>query len=392
LSARAELAVRYSHGTHRLVPPAQTLARIAPVLATCGITRCTSVTHLDELGVPVYCAIRPAGIVLQVSNGKGLTDDAARVSALMEAIELHHAEHPDPARLRTTSLRELLAEGAEAVAPPTLPGWSDALHFSDDFRCEWLLGESLTDGRPVWAPASLACFARRPAPLVTDSNGLASGNHITEASLHALYELLERDAISALSVNGRLRIKDRCRHVRPQTIPDDTLRGLLERIDERGSKVVLLWVPGRVPVHTFWAVLLNRRARAAVSTLNIGAGCHVDPLVAAARAVTEAVQSRLVFIHGAREDLLRKPVEQAAAVDDSAAYRYFDRLQPDTDWDALPPAGTDAATLEATWSWLLGCLDAAGIRVLRFDLCRADIGIPVVKLVAPQLSFNMRLF
>ena len=46
-----------------------------------GVTRIARVTGLDRCGVEVACAVRPAGHVLQVSNGKGETfSQAAQVS------------------------------------------------------------------------------------------------------------------------------------------------------------------------------------------------------------------------------------------------------------------------------------------------------------------------
>jgi ribosomal protein S12 methylthiotransferase accessory factor len=387
------LTLAFKAGTHRLVAPAETLARIRPLLARCGITRCTAVTHLDHLGVPVYCAIRPAGLVLQVSNGKGMSVEAAQASALMEALELHHAEQPLPARLRRTSQRELEREGARVLAPAQVPGWAGG-YCAPDFRFEWICGESLPDGAPVWAPASSAYFARTPAPLVTDSNGLASGNHLLEASLHGLYELIERDAVSALSVNGRLAVRSRCLGIHLDSIADQALRELVLHIEARDTRVVLLWVPSRVAVHTFWAVLLNRRAGAAVSTFNIGAGCHHDASVAAARAVTEAAQARLTFIHGAREDRGQKPVDQAEQVERSPAYRYFDALDTSTAWSALPhlPQPGPDADLPTLHDWLVAELAAAGQQVLRFDLSRPELGIAVVKMLAPGLGFNRKLF
>ena len=384
-------AFAYTRGTYRIATPQATLARIAPLLPACGITRVTAVTHLDRLGVPVYCAIRPNGVVLQVSNGKGLSADCARVSALMEAIELHHAENPAAGALREASQAELEAAGERVLTPPALPGYNGA-YFAPDFRLEWIRGTALDDDTAAWAPASLACFARTPAPLVTDTNGLASGNHRLEASLHALYELLERDALAGLGQDGRLAIRERCRVVDTASITDTDLHGLIAAIAARESDIVLLWVPSRVPVHTFWAVLLNRRNGAApVSTLNLGAGCHHDPTVAAARAVTEAAQSRLSFIHGAREDRVAKPVDRASAVADSPAYRYFDRLRPDTAWQELPSGAPAPGDLEQAHESLVTALSRAGIRAWRFDLTRPDLGIPVVKVVAPGLAFNGRL-
>ncbi|MEQ8662301.1 MAG: YcaO-like family protein [Gammaproteobacteria bacterium] len=380
----------FTRGTHRIASPQATLARVMPVAAACGITRVTEVTGLDRLGVPVFCAIRPNGVVLQVSNGKGMSADCARVSAVMEAIELHHAENPRPERLRLASAAELAAEGATVLAPPGLPGYAGA-YCAPTFRFEWIRGSALDDGTPAWAPASVACFARIPAPLVTDTNGLASGNHLLEASLHALYELVERDALAGLSVDGRLAIRGRCAVVDPATIAAPELHALVSAIAARDTHVVLIRVPSRVAVHTFWCVLVNRRGSAAVSTLNLGAGCHHDADVAAARAVTEAAQSRLTFIHGAREDRVTKPVDQAGAVHESAAYRYFARLQPDTAWSALPRLDDTPRDLEATHARLVGALAAAGVRAWQFDLTHDALGIPVVKVVAPALAFNRRL-
>ena len=112
------LTLAYTYGTHRLLPPEETLAQITPYLKDCGITRCADVSGLDsDLGVPTYCAIRPDGLVLQTSNGKGLTPISAQVSALMEAIELYHAENPEPNRLRRSSLNTLSEQGSQCHEP-----------------------------------------------------------------------------------------------------------------------------------------------------------------------------------------------------------------------------------------------------------------------------------
>ena len=112
----------YTHGTHRLAPPEETFARITPYLQSCGITRCAEVTALDvDLGVPTYCAIRPAALVLQTTNGKGLTSISARVSALMEAIELHHAEQPAPPLLAARQCQCTITAGEQGYPAAAAP-------------------------------------------------------------------------------------------------------------------------------------------------------------------------------------------------------------------------------------------------------------------------------
>src|SRR5262249_21639866 len=117
----SDLTPTYRSGTHRLCPPEETLARIAPRLADFGITRCADITRLDaDLGMPVFAAIRPRATVLQSSAGKGLSVAAAKVSALMEAIELDVAERPQTSLLRRATKAEILAEGERA---DELPEW-----------------------------------------------------------------------------------------------------------------------------------------------------------------------------------------------------------------------------------------------------------------------------
>ena len=383
----------YRYGTHRLIPPEQTLAQLTPYLSEFGITRLAEVTRLDvDLGVPTYCAIRPAGLVLQTSNGKGLTPASAKVSALMEAIELHHAEHPEPKRLVRSSLKILSENGLKVIRPEDLERHPPHF-FSDDFMIDWVEAEELISQQKVWLPASAAYFCEQSL-LRTSTNGLASGNHLVEATLHALYELIERDAISRVEVNGRLKIKETCKIIDLTTITNQTLQQVIQKIQTAQSKLLLLWTPSCVPVHTFWAVLLNQMAFSAVSTFNMGYGTHFDIHVAAARAITEAVQSRLTLIHGAREDIIRKPVYKAEETESSRAYRYFDQLESNTPWQAietLPKYKNN--DLWHSYDYLRSQLRQAGhYPIFRVDLTHSKFNIPVVKVIIPSLRFKRDLF
>lgn len=384
---------RYTAGTYRLCSPEETLARVAPHLLACGITRTTAVTGLDSLGVPSYCAIRPDAWTFQVSNGKGLTDAAAEASAVMEAMELHHAENPLPERLHRTSRASLEATGETVIPPESLHGYRNG-PFSPAYHCEWLPGENLADGGRVHVPASAVYFHRRPAMHYTTTNGLASGNHLAEATLHALYELIERDAMTKLGIDGRLQIRACTKAVDPDTIDAPELRSILNQAKADDTRVILLWLPSAVPVHTFWAVFLGSASFVSSTTLNVGWGTHPDKGIAACRALTEAAQSRVAFIHGAREDLQEKPVLHAQDVRNSPAYRFFEGLPATTPWDALDfPMLAIETDLEAALEQLVRALIQAGHSMLaRFDLTRPEIGIPVVKMIVPTLRFNHKLF
>lgn len=49
----------YTVGTHRIVPPEQTLSWIKPKIEVVGITRIADITGLDRVGIPVYSCVRP---------------------------------------------------------------------------------------------------------------------------------------------------------------------------------------------------------------------------------------------------------------------------------------------------------------------------------------------
>src|SRR4051812_49014900 len=82
----------FRDGTHRLIHPEETLSRLSAHLHALGITRVANVTGLDCIGIPVVMVCRPNSRSLATSQGKGLTLASAKVSGIMESIELQHAE------------------------------------------------------------------------------------------------------------------------------------------------------------------------------------------------------------------------------------------------------------------------------------------------------------
>src|SRR5687768_2736177 len=69
------------------------LAAILPTMGRFGITRVADVTGLDRVGIPTALAFRPAARSIAVSQGKGPDLVSAKIAALMEAIEVWHAEN-----------------------------------------------------------------------------------------------------------------------------------------------------------------------------------------------------------------------------------------------------------------------------------------------------------
>jgi ribosomal protein S12 methylthiotransferase accessory factor len=312
----------------------------------------------------------------------------AQVSAIMEAIEVHHAERPPVAYLRRTSLECLRRDGGEVIDPVTLPGHRSDRFFSPSFVLDWVRGERLPGGEPVWLPAS-AVYLSWPALLKFDSNGLASGNDLVEATLHALYELIERDAVSRLSEGGQLRIVERCTVLDVNTIDDPVVGLLVDALTRGGVELVLLAVPSRAGVATFWAVILDSNPFGSSSMVNLGYGTHLSPSVAASRAISEAAQSRLSLIHGSREDINTLVYESYHIQAKLAAY--FGSLAPTASWDDLEDRST--SSLAQDYHQVLDGLVGAGRGdILRVVLSRPPFDIPVVKVFVPGLTMNEYLF
>jgi ribosomal protein S12 methylthiotransferase accessory factor len=140
-------------GTHRAVPPSETVARLRPLMPALGITRLADVTGLDRIGVPVFQAIRPLSRSVSVSQGKGLDADAARASALMEAAETWHAERAEtPLRLaRERDLRERASPSWTRAPCPRVAGGAYGPGVADPLG----RGEGARQRRPVWVPYEL---------------------------------------------------------------------------------------------------------------------------------------------------------------------------------------------------------------------------------------------
>ena len=153
------------------------------------------------------------------------------------------------------------------------------------------------------------------------------------------------------------------------------MRGVLVRIREAGMKVALwdvTWEAG-VPV------VVADLAGPDFPHVWRGSGCHPDPAVALSRALTEAIQSRLTYISGARDDLPALPSSPTAhQVFDAFAEPAGERL-----FDALPDlSGASVAGDLATMVERLAALDLPAFYV---DLTRPGLDVPVAFSFVPGL-------
>ena len=370
-------------GTHRTVPPAETLARLKPLLPAIGVTRVACQTGLDRVGIPVVSAIRPNSRSIAAHQGKGLGVEAAKASAIMEAAEAFHAEnirHP----LRLARFEEL---AGRALDPARLP----LTHSGKDPHAErilWVEGVDLRRHEHTWVPFELvSADYTYPQPagsglFQATTNGLGAGNHPLEAVTHALYEVVERDAIALWrAAPAHLKAKSA---VDPASITDPSNRAVLERLEVAGLAVHVWEVTSDVGIPAYLCLIVPERAGDETEP-ELGSGCHVAPAVALNRAMTEAAQARLTRIVGARDDFIPDSYEET-----TRQHRY-DTARQWRDLARTPGRPMAQAALRATLrddlDHGLSRLEAAGLgRAVWVDLSWPEIGVPVGRLVVEGLE------
>ena len=291
--------------THRACPPEDTLARISPHLALAGITRLADITGLDRIGIPVTLAIRPNARTVVGSTGKGATLVAAQVSGAMEAIEMHHAESA-AFDVVEASLEDLQRQDRPLLDVHRIPCVRHQ-RLLPDVPLQWTAGQDLATGSPVLVPFS--CVHLRPprkglplarSPFQRSSNGLASGNTRMEAILAGMYEVIERDAYAlARARPGFWTRSASVVDLRALRLPE--VEPLLAACAAAEVMVMVLDITSDLGVPAFAARLFDL-AHPETGTA-VGYGCHLDTEVALVRAITEAVQARVVVqVAGSRDD------------------------------------------------------------------------------------------
>ncbi|WP_027663946.1 YcaO-like family protein [Rhizobium leguminosarum] len=374
--------------------PRETLSRVEPFLAGFGITRVARHTGLDDIGIPVWCAYAPNSRSIVIAQGKGLTDLDAKVSTVMEALERAVAGEPSVDLVHGTSSR-LQAMGHKTDVLNCLT----ALHKPDlgpDEETEWVSGVNILTGEEVYIPFEAVVLDRtRDARYWMSSDGLASGNNVEEAILHGVLERIERDAHVLWQVGAEADRYAGCTD--PRGFQDGALDGLIDKIETSGLALRLFDITSDIGIPCFTAMLGpgdsllgprdfhdNRDIR--LVEVTGGTGAHPSPVRAAIRAVTEAVQSRLTYISGARDDI--SPV--------TFSRRLPPLMRQAFDAVAAPPAaaiGRDEAAgyhQQDLPQLLQHVLDALRNRrivsVIAVRLSKDTLPFSVVKIVIPELE------
>ncbi len=368
----------YFDGTHRSRSPEETYATVEPLMTEIGVAEIVDVTPLDRLGIPVFAAIRPGAARggTRVHAGKGKEPIHARVSAMMEALERYCAEYRGD-RMEYATYEEI--GPGRAVHPEDL---IIPRELTQGEMVHWTPAWDIQNDEEVYLPSNAVFHPYdslgMTVPLFrSDTNGLASGNVVEEAILHALFEVIERDALSIAEANRDLG----CR----LTLEGDcAARQVLDRFEENGIDVHLWLLTGKTGVPTV-AAAADDTITKDPAMLVIGSGTHLCPEIAALRALTEVAQSRGSYLQGGRTDPQRELVLRKAGYERLKRINRMWFADAETiDIADVPDASTPRFDLDIRR--VLAEVEPYTDRVCVCDLSRTPV--PVVRVVMPGFEVS----
>lgn len=392
-------------GGSRTETPAETLRRLERYSSTvCGIlpppvpASDHPVIHSFAVGMNAAFPRRTLDErrfgVRSMSGGKGRTREQAQVSALCEGIEryagIFQGTEPvvrrafddfdgdaiDPATVQLFSERQY--ERRAQTYDPADPFNVVPLPFDRRATISWTALEPVRAGPRRWLPTSQVYYSFLDNPAGgANSNGVAAGATATEARLHGLHELVERDAVAIWWYN-RLRVPA----FDLEGADDPALARIVDAHDRLGRDLWVLDVTTDVGMPAAAAVSARREAP---HHIVLGFGAHTSAHVAVLRAVTEVNQflpSVVDLTTG--QARLASPSSaggrwQAHATLDDNPYLRPRGVVP---VDRREPAGASVAD---QLEWCLHAVEAVGVEVYSVRLTRPEAPLEVYRMVAPGL-------
>jgi len=365
----------------RVISPNKTVTQAELFFEQLGITRVADQTGLDRIGIPCFATFRPNSKTLANNQGKGLTKDAARASAVMEAAEFAVAENPSIENL-SGNILELDNQGHSMVDIRYLLPIGENIPESKELQ--WIPGLNIKTKKDVLIPldaVSINAENNKLPGICKSTNGLASGNCEEEAIFHGLCELIERDASTLWSLISKKMQTQTI--IDPKTWSDEAVDGLFQKVKKAGLEIKLFDQTSDIGMPCVMAIIGEvEKHEYKHFDLAAGYGAHPNAARAAIRAITEAAQTRITSIAGSRDDIIPSEYSQAAASEHVKLLETS--IIPNRKMTSGIPLGTSLTELLNN---TVTALEKVGINdIFAFPLCGDEFTFSVMKLVIPSLE------
>ena len=372
----------------RVIPPEETLKKVIPLLEKAGMDPLEDITDRDNLGIPVYSIYRKrtAKGIFGNYNGKGATPEQAKASAVMEAMERYSAEQRETDEVAYGTLEQMRESGMPFVEPADLILPARVLGMVESAEIAWTVCYDIMRGEDVWVPACAVFYPYYPDGDLQlfrfHTNGIASGNTIEEAILHAMFEVIERDAWSIAEsfnrTNADIIIDDE------ESVPGK----LLKNFRDAGIEIRLKDLTTDVGVTTIGASSDDVRTKDP-EMLDIGVGTHLNPEIAAIRALTEVAQSRTTHKHGLKvnAELQKRTREMGYERVKEANALWYNDSKEKKRLSSMKDEATEYV-LDDIEVVLGKLMDAGFDRVIIADLTRPEIDVPTVRAIIPGMEVS----
>jgi ribosomal protein S12 methylthiotransferase accessory factor len=259
--------------------------------------------------------------------------------------------------------------------------------FDINKEMEWTPVYSLTNKEFKFLPTCY-CYAQYPTAnekdqySYPDSNGCAAGNTLEEAILQGFLELIERDAAAIWWYN---RIERPALNLK--STHNEYIFRMQEYYREINRSLYVLDITTDLGIPVFAAVSHSLKSNGYII---YAFGAHIDANIAVERAIVELNQLLPVF--GSDGNYITKDQVfinwlDSATIEDNIYLQPLSNQEKSLEYDFLPLCKPNI------YHSLQFCIETAkkhGIETLVLDVTQPDIGLPVVKVIAPGLRHFWR--
>lgn len=234
----------------------------------------------------------------------------------------------------------------------------------------WAKASSMISEEEIWVPAGIAYmnfpFDTEPQFCSGDSNGCAAASTLDRAKLAALLELVERDAMAIWWYNRLRRPK-----IDLASCCSSRVQELAESFCDAELRLQVLDITTDLRIPAYVAVASAKNGTKPC----LGSAAHPSPAQAALGAMSEAAQVWFWSSRGGGSDELKDWLARAS----------IDTHQYLTASGITEASRNGGMSVDESLEFCCARLEHAGIHPYYVNLTRPEVGVPVVRAIAPGL-------